>query len=318
MSSEVSQRGSAAQELPSSARELSHEKPGADETPAHRRAFLPALRRLDRNLTVPVPDRLRILRELEFDLEALRGELEARGIPAQEARARALDALVPDGATLGELDRLHASHYRRLTRHFSPGRLRIVERSALALTTAVVLLTETFVLLRADWLRYASPFLWPVLGLGALLFAAIAAQSFKLWVKHDHQEPDHAFRVILLLSGLTLATGIFGAIADFFRLAEVLEVEPGPAGILFPEWLVGSCILLSFSLLLALAGGLAWFIAAQWLVLLSSARAELLDHPLSGSLASALASSPRGAAGGTGRKLDPAPIHHPESMGELP
>lgn len=269
MSAEVSPR-----ELPSPPRESAHAKP------AGAKPFQATLRRLDRDLTVPMPDRLRILRELEFDLEALSDEIEARGMPAAEARARALDALVPDGATLRELDRLHAPHYRRLTGHFSPGRLRTIERSALALVTAVVLLTETFLLLRVDWFRHASPFLWPVLGLGALLFAAIATQSFRLWVKHDHQDAAASFRVILFLSGLTLATSIFGALADFFRLAGVLEAEPGLAGSLLPEWLAGSCILLSFSLLSALAGGLAWFIPAHRLALVSGAHAELLGHPL--------------------------------------
>lgn len=245
-------------------------------------AFQPTLRRLDQDLMVPIPDRLRILRELEFDLEALSGELEARGMPPEQARARALEALVPDGATLRELDRLHASHYRRLTRHFSPGRLRTIERSALALGTAVVLFAETFLLLRADWLRHASPFLWPVLGLGALLFAAIAAQSFRLWVKRDHENPAANLRVILFLSGVTLATGVFGAFTDFFRLAGVLEAEPRLAGSLLLEWLAASSVLLSFSLLLALTGGLAWFIPAHWLALVSGAHAELLGHPLPG------------------------------------
>ncbi len=249
---------------------------GADGKPADRRAFLPTLRRLDRDLTVSIPDRLRILRELEFDLEALSSELEARGMHPKNARARALDALVPDGATLRELDRLHASHYRRLTRHFSPGRLRVLERSALALATAVVLLAESLALLRADWLRHASPFLWPVLGLGALLFAAIAALSFGLWVKHDHQNPAGNLRVILLLSGLTLATGILGALADFLQVAGALEAEPGLAASILPGWLAGSCVLLAFSLLLTLAGGLAWFIPTHWLALVSGAHAELL------------------------------------------
>ncbi len=267
-------------------------------------AFQPALRRLDRDLMVPIPDRLRILRELEFDLEALSSELEARGMPPEQARARALDALVPDGATLRELDRLHASHYRRLTRHFSPGRLRTIERSALAFATAAVLFAETFLLLRADWLRHASPFLWPVLGLGTLLFAAIAAQSFRLWVKRDHEDPAANLRVILFLSGLTLATGIFGALADLFRLAGILEAEPGLAGSLLPEWLAASSVLLSFSLLLALAGGLAWFIPAHWLALVSGAHAELLGHPLPDT-------RPRAP-----RSFDPARPHQPASLGE--
>ncbi len=278
------------------------------------RPFLPTLRRLDRDLTVPVPDRLRILRELEFDLKALSGELEARGMPPYEARTRALDALVPDGATLRELDRLHAPHYRRLTRHFNPGRLRTLERSALVLATAAVLLAETLLLLRADWLRHASPFLWPVLGLGALLFAAIAAQSFRLWVKHDHQDPAANFRVILLVSGLTLATGVLGAFADFFRLAGALQAEPELAGSLLPEWLAGTCVLLSFSLLLALTGGLAWFIPAHWLALVSGARDELLGHP-PGPRADIFA-NPLRAADPTGRMPDPAPTHHPASLGE--
>jgi len=266
--------------------------------------FLPTLRRLDRDLTVPIPDRLRILRELEFDLQALSGELEARGMRPEQARARALDALVPDGATLRELDRLHASHYRRLTRHFSPGRLRTVERSALALATAVVLFAETFLLLRADWLRHASPFLWPVLGLGALLFAAIATLSFRLWVKRDHEVPAANLRVILFLSGLTLATGIFGVLADLLRLAGVLEIEPELAGSLLLEWLPASSVLLSFSLLLALAGGLAWFIPAHWLALVSGAHAELLGRPMPD------------ARTGAAAAFDPARPHQPASLGE--
>lgn len=310
MSSETSQRESVAM----ASRRRAHEKPTADDTPANPRPFLPTLRRLDRDLTVPVPDRLRILRELEFDLEALSAELEARGMPPDVARTRALDALVPDGATLRELDRLHAPHYRRLTRHLSPGRLRTVERSALVLATAAVLLAETLVLLRADWLRHASPFLWPVLGLGALLFAAIAAQSFRLWVKHDHQDPAASFRVILFLSGLTLATGVLGALADFFRLAGTLQAEPGLAGSLLPEWLFGSCVLLSFSLLLAIAGGLAWFVPAHWLALVSGARAELLGHPPVSRVD--IPANPLRAADQTGRTPDPAPTHHPASLGE--
>ena len=283
------------------------------ETPVAERAFLPVLRRLDGDMTLPLPERVRVLRELEFDLRALSGELESRGMPAGEARARALDALVPDGVTLRELDRLHAPHYRRLTRQFSPGRLRTVERSALALTVAAVLIAETVVLLRADWLGHASPFLWPVLGLGALLFAAIVSQSFRLWVKQDHQETGRSFRVVLFLSGLTLATGIFGALAGFLRLASALEADPGLAGTLVPQWLVESSVLLSFSLLLSMAGGLAWFLSAHWLALVSGAHAELLGHPPR--LRLGAGANPLRAPGGAGRPSNAGPAQHPAFYG---
>ena len=99
-------------------------------TRAHR-IFAPVLREVERGMELPIPDRIRILRELEFDLEELWGRLVADGVPAEEARLKALDALVPDAGSLDELDRLHAPLYRRLTSHLSEGRLRFAERLAL-------------------------------------------------------------------------------------------------------------------------------------------------------------------------------------------
>ena len=111
------------------------------------RSFLPILREVERELSVPIPERVRILRELEFDLEGLRSRFMAQGLPAEEARVRALEALVPDGTALEELGRLHAPTYLRITRHLSENRLRIIERSALALSTTSVILGGTLVLL---------------------------------------------------------------------------------------------------------------------------------------------------------------------------
>ena len=69
------------------------------------RGFAPVLREVERGLALPIPDRVRILRELEYDLEELR-------------------------------DRLHAPWYWRVTRHVTANRLRLAERAALAIATA--------------------------------------------------------------------------------------------------------------------------------------------------------------------------------------
>jgi len=240
------------------------------------RTFLPVLRDIERKLTLPIPDRVRILRELEFDLEELRSQFVAQGLPAEEARIRALEALVPDGTSLKELGRLHAPTYLRITRHLSETRLRIMERTTLALATLFVLLGETMALLRADLLRDPSPFLWPVLGIGAVLFTAIIAKAFELWIKGDHRKPGRGLGAILALSGTTLATGFCGALFDFYRLVGVLERSPSLVGELGPPWLVRECSLLSVSILLALAGSLTWFILTQWLTLVSGARHDAL------------------------------------------
>ena len=49
------------------------------------RSFVPVLRKLERGLVSPVPARLRILRELEFDLEELQGRFRADGLSDEEA-----------------------------------------------------------------------------------------------------------------------------------------------------------------------------------------------------------------------------------------
>jgi len=240
------------------------------------RAFTPVLREVERGMALPIPDRLRILRELEYDLEELWGRLMAEGLPADEARRQALDALVPDSSALGELDRLHTPLYKRLTRHLTPGYLRLAERSALVLATSSVLLVQTVALVRADLLRDPSPVMWPVLGLGAFLFALVVAKAFQLWVKRDHVRPERGLNTILGVSGAVLALGIGGVIFDLYRLSATLERTPELAGDLSPVWLVRDSALLSVAIILALAGGLFWFVLSQWVALVSGARREVL------------------------------------------
>ena len=240
------------------------------------RIFLPTLRELDRDLSVPLPERLRILQELESDLEGLRKQLEARGVPTEEARRRAVEALVPQGGSLQALSHLHAPLYRRLTWRLTDDRLRLIERWTLALATTFVVIAQGLILARVEPLSDPSPFLWPVLGLGAVLFATVAAKAFQLWIKRDHGEAGRGLAAILVLCGATLALGVVGAFLEFIQLLTVLEATPRADSSLFFAWLVPACSLLSVSILLALAGGLAWFILSQWLGLLTGARSELL------------------------------------------
>ncbi len=244
------------------------------------RVFLPVLREVERGLPVPIPERVRILRELEFDLEELRKRLMADGLSPEQARARALEALVPDRIALRALGRLHSPLYRRLTRHVGDANLRMLERSALVTATAAVLLVEARVLIRADLLRDPSPFLWPVLGFGALLFAAIVDKAFELWIKRDHRTPEHGLGGILALAGATLMVGLLGVLFDFYRLAEILEGSPQSTLALGSQWLLRDAALLSVSILLALAGGLAWFVLSQWLTLVSGAHRDALGFGL--------------------------------------
>lgn len=246
------------------------------------RAFLPTLRELERELGVPVPVRVKILRELEYDLEELRSRFEAEGLSAEQARARSLEALVPDGRTLRELARLNTPRYRRLIGRLTQARVRLIERSAVVIMTLVVLMAETRLLLRADLLGAPSPFLWPVLGLGAVSFAVMMWEAFTLWVRGDHRLTPQGSRLILGLAALTMATGVFGTLVDGYRNIETLAGAVTLAGSrsladpLVLGWLEREAALLAVSLVLALVGGLAWFVLTQWLSVVSAARNEVL------------------------------------------
>jgi len=230
-------------------------------------------------LALPLQSRVRILRELAFDLEELSADLMARGVPAEEARRRATEALVPEGPALAQLDRIHAPLYRRATRGVAPWRLRMMERGALAAGTALVLAGGSVALARVDVFGDPSAFLAPVLVVGALIFALVAAKAFELFVRGDHALPGRGLGAILGVSSLALGLGLGGTFFELLRLAGTLQSAPELAEVLVPAWLARTAVLLLVALLVALAGGLGWFVLSQWVALAEGAQREVLGLP---------------------------------------
>jgi hypothetical protein len=240
------------------------------------RAFLPTLRRLDGELALPLPTRVEMLRELEADLEELTRSLVEQGHAIDDARGMALETLVPDGSSLGELRRVHAPAYARLADRVGEARLRVIERSLLAIATLGVMVVEAAALLGTGPGHDPSPFLWPVLALSGVLFAAIVAKIFALWVKKDHSRVRAGVGAILILSGVVLAAGFAGGLADLYALAAILERMPEEAGALVLPWAIRDAAVVSVAMLASMAGGLTWFLLTQWLTAVEWARAETL------------------------------------------
>lgn len=242
-----------------------------------RREFLPTLREVERRLSVPVTARIRILRELEADLEALTAQLLGRGLGPEEARTRALEALVPDGSALRRLDRLHAPPYRRLARRIGSDRLRLLERTLLVIATVALLAVASLLVIRGGLLRVPPGHLWPVLATAGLLFSSVVANTLRLWLGEDRRR-RWGSGTVLALSGAVLAVGLVVAFVDSYHLLGVLETSPHAAGTEIPRWLLRTSGLLSLSLLIALAGALAWFVMTQWLAAVSAAHRDVLGY----------------------------------------
>lgn len=239
-------------------------------------SFLAELRRVEAELPVPLPDRLRFLRELEYDLEALRSELVAQGLDADEAHHRAVEALLPGGGALAHLADVHRPAYRRLTHALAPHRLRRLERGALALATVSVLLVQAGLLVRADLARDPSPFLAPVVVLGGFLFALCAWKVFKLWIKRDHRDPERGLTAIACFSIGVVGVAFAGALVDTYHLAAALEHSSASATPVVTRWIVRECVLLATAIIFALGGGLTWFVIEQWRASVDEARREIL------------------------------------------
>ncbi len=244
------------------------------------RAFLPALRSVERRLGVPVSRRVKILRELEFDLEELRRRLEEEGMTADDARAQALEALVPDRRTLDELDRLHASWYSRVTDAMSQEGVRRFERAALGLLALSLLIGSVVGLSRNDLLADPSPFIWPVLGFGVAMLATLAAQAFLALIKRDPSRAGEWGRATLTLAGLTLCLGAAGVLVDTYGFVATTGRPPSFFDADGIQWLIREAGLLAAALVLALAGALSWFCFDQWRALVSWAHRDVLglDH----------------------------------------
>ena len=102
-------------------------------------------------------------------------------------------------------------------------------------------------------------------------------KGFRVLVRGDDLDSgDPGLRPILFLAAAVLATGVSGAFLDFIHLAATLEAAPDPTGQQALVAFVSISALLSVSLLVAMAGGLCWFVLTQWLSFHAGARAQLL------------------------------------------
>jgi len=244
-----------------------------------KRPFLETLRAIERELTMPMPERTRILRELEFDLEALGSRFVADGVPLEEARARAVETLVPDTEALRALGWVHQPFYLRLTQGWGDDRLRAIERAALAVATLAVVLTGTGALMRADLLADPSSFLWVVLGLGGAIVSLTGWKAHQLWIRRDHTRPARGLALLAGLVATTVFAGVFGALWDTYVVASLIEGVPAREDPLVLEWVLRESALLSVSILVAMSGALAWFVFRQWVVFVGAAHREALGHP---------------------------------------
>jgi hypothetical protein len=235
-----------------------------------------SLRGISSQLTVPLPSRTKFLRELRYDLEELTNRFVADGLSPTEAARRASEALIPDQETLALLERLNASRYQRIMSRFESARMRRIEQWLFAISLGTVAAAGAAALFRAGVLTDPSGFLWPVLGVAAVLLGTCLRKAFALWVKGDHVAPQKGLSTVLFLSGLSVVVGTMGALWDTVVLLAALERAPELAFPLLFAGLARETTLLAVSLVIAMAGAVFWLTARQWIALAEDAHERAL------------------------------------------
>lgn len=240
------------------------------------RSFLPTLRSVDSTLTVPVPGRLRLLEELEHDLEAVTRRYVGEGHSPEEARRLAVELLVPQGAALDALEHVHRGWFARVTGGLGQLQLRVIERTVLFGAMALVCAITATAMARADLFADPSPFLGAVLAVGVLLVLASGRVGIDLWLKSDLTAAGPQTRTVVLLSAAVLLVGVVGVGVDFYRLTATMAAGPADPETTVLRWIRQDAALLGTAVALALSGALCWFASTQWWALVWGARLEVL------------------------------------------
>lgn len=241
------------------------------------RRFEAVLRRIGARLELPHPARSRVLHEIASDLEAAYGAYRTRGLDEEEAARRAERLLDPSWAALEALERVHAPLYRRWLARFSQRTRHRAERAVLVVLAVTVLAGGVAGLVGAEVLRDPSPFLWPVLGLGAAALALGVGKAFLLYVKRDHspRRLRGGLSALLVLGSAILTVGAVGVVIDAYRLAGAVVGAVESQVPLTLRWIRQDGTLLVVSLLLALALALVWFVCLRRAIAIEHAEAEI-------------------------------------------
>jgi hypothetical protein len=228
------------------------------------RRFVPALRRISRELDLPEPTRARILLELASDLEGLVNHYRARGLGEEEAAQRAEAMLLIPPDALQQLIRVHTTGYQRWVSR-AAGRLRWGFDLLLFVVGVLPMLLMAVIVIVAQLPAMgAVPLFWPLVA-GALAVVTVAGvKAYELFVRRERstRRLHRGLPALVFLGVLGPVLGMIAGLTGLYRLAMALgsSALAGPALHAVNEQAGRDATLLVLGLLLAFCAGVVWFV----------------------------------------------------------
>lgn len=189
--------------------------------------FSRVLRRVERRLEAPEPERSRILMELAGDLEDLYRTYRERGLDEAAARRKAERWLAPSAATLESLRAVHLPTFDRLLDRLGGTTRGRVELGLAALVSLAAVGAGAFAALRSGVLAASAPTLWVTAGLVALGLGLGVREAYSLFVRGDRLGPGWRAGSHRVLAA-AVAAALAGVLGGGVRLT--LTAGPGQGG----------------------------------------------------------------------------------------
>lgn len=220
--------------------------------------FAPALRELARELDLPRGARDAIVRELAADLEALYAHHRQRGVDERAAQRMAEDAVLGSAEVVRRLARLHRHTWRGWSESLG-AQLAGGAPLVMLLLGVVPMLAAAAVLAAQAQMTTGGPIVWGMAAVGLVMVVTIGRSAVLLLARSDASA-----RVLALLPVLAAMAGALGVLAASLGLHATLSAlasAPGAVpGALLAERLGGAFSVAATGVLLAIAGGFAWFV----------------------------------------------------------
>ena len=181
--------------------------------------FTSVLRDLNHKITLPQPQKSRILLEIAADLNDLYEEYRGRGFNESEAAAMAKQTFDISDAALRELMQIHETTFRRFMDKLSVNTRAKYERILLVLMLCCIAVVTSQGIWSMSFFYHASNFVWPIIGMVFIAFTIFIGKFYSLFIEKNHSVHQLRSRLNMLIStaGVSILIGVYGYFWELFR-----------------------------------------------------------------------------------------------------
>jgi hypothetical protein len=243
------------------------------------RRFIPALRRISGDLSLPEPAKSRVLLEMASDLESLFEHYRGRGLDEEEAARLTEEKLLASPEALRHLVAVHTTGYQRWVARAAGGLRWGFNLLLFAVGVVPMVAMGAWVAAGEFRLLGGAPLLWPMLLLAATAAAITAVKGWQLYVARERSTP-RLHRWLPTLVFLGVLAPVLGAVAFLTTLYRSAMAGMGGAGPAMQREVAAQIArdgaLFALGLLLGIAAGVTWFVLVNRIAAIEQAESAAL------------------------------------------